>query len=108
VVHIYIDHKSLKYIFTEVDLNMHQRRWLEMIKDYDMKVHHHQGKANVVADALSRKAHCNYLLAVSPTREKSSVRVAPDMAQYNVTLTLMLRGKIIVMMGSHTSREGWS
>jgi hypothetical protein len=108
VVHIYIDHKSLKYIFTEVDLNMHQRRWLEMIKDYDMKVHHHQGKANVVADALSRKAHCNYLLAVSPTREKSSVRVAPDVAQYNVTLTLMLRGKIIVMMGSHTSREGWS
>jgi hypothetical protein len=56
---IYTDHKSLKYIFTQVDLNMRQRRWLELIKDYDLEVHYHPGKANVVADALSRKAHCN-------------------------------------------------
>jgi hypothetical protein len=40
---------------------MHQRRWLELIKDYDLEVHYHPGKANVVADALSRKLHCNYL-----------------------------------------------
>jgi hypothetical protein len=53
---IYTDHKSLKYIFTQVDLNMRQRRWLELIKDYDLEVHYHPGKANVVADALSRKA----------------------------------------------------
>jgi hypothetical protein len=56
---IYIDHKSLKYIFTQDDLNMRQRRWLQLIKDYDMEVHYHPGKANVVADALSRKAECN-------------------------------------------------
>jgi hypothetical protein len=41
VVHIFTDHKSLKYIFTQVDLNMHQRRWLELIKDNDLEVHYH-------------------------------------------------------------------
>jgi hypothetical protein len=57
---IYTDHKSLKYIFTQSDLNMRQRRWLELIKDYDLEVHYHPGKANLVADALSSK-HCNYV-----------------------------------------------
>ena len=51
--HIYTDHKSLKYIFTQSELNMRQRRWLELIKDYNLQVHYHLGKANVVADALS-------------------------------------------------------
>jgi hypothetical protein len=58
---IFTDHKSLKYIFTQSELNMRQRRWLELIKDYDLEVHYHPGKVNVVADALSRKAHCNHL-----------------------------------------------
>jgi len=56
---IYTDHKSLKYIFTQPELNMRQRRWLELIKDYNLQVHYHLGKANMVADALSRKSHCN-------------------------------------------------
>ena len=54
---IYTDHKSLTYIFTQTDLNMRQHRWLELIKDYDLEVHYHPGKANVVADALSRKSY---------------------------------------------------
>jgi hypothetical protein len=58
---IYTDHKSLKYIFTQADLNMRQRRWLELIKDSDLEVHYYPGKANVVADALSQKAQCNYV-----------------------------------------------
>jgi hypothetical protein len=58
---IFTDHKSLKYIFTQSELNMRQRRRLELIKDYDIEVHYHPGKANVVADALSRKYHCNHL-----------------------------------------------
>jgi hypothetical protein len=58
---IFTDHKSLKYIFTQSDLNMRQRRWLELIKDYDLEVHYHPGKANVVAVALSHKVHCNHL-----------------------------------------------
>ncbi|WVZ70995.1 hypothetical protein U9M48_019622 [Paspalum notatum var. saurae] len=61
--HIYTDHKSLKYILTQPELNMRQRRWLELIKDYDLEIHYHLGKANVVADALSRRAHCNVIEA---------------------------------------------
>ena len=51
---IYTDHKSLKYIFTQREHNMRQRRWIELIKYYDLGIHYHLGKANVVADALSR------------------------------------------------------
>ena len=50
---IFTDHKSLKYIFTQKDLNLRQRRWLELIKDYDLDIQYHPGKANVMADALS-------------------------------------------------------
>jgi hypothetical protein len=53
----YTDHKSLKYIFTQKDLNLRQRRWLELIKDYDFETHYNPGKANLVVDALSRKEH---------------------------------------------------
>ena len=59
---IYTDHKSLKYIFTQPDLNLRQRTWLELIKDYNIGVNYHPGKANVVADALSRKVYCNNLM----------------------------------------------
>jgi hypothetical protein len=60
---IYSDHKSLKYIFTQNDLNLRQRRWLELIKDYDLGINYHPGKANMVADALSRKKYCNATFA---------------------------------------------
>jgi hypothetical protein len=60
---IYTDHKSLKYIFTQSELNMRQRRWLELIKDYELEIHYHPGKANVVAVALSRKSQVNILAA---------------------------------------------
>jgi hypothetical protein len=54
---LYTDHKSLKYIFTQSNLNLRQRRWLELIKDYDLGINYHPGKANVVADALSHRSH---------------------------------------------------
>ena len=53
-VDVFTDHKSLQYVFTQRELNLHQRIWLEMLKNYDMNVHYHPGKVNVVADALSR------------------------------------------------------
>jgi hypothetical protein len=61
ICHIYTDHKSLKYIFTQSELNMRQRRWLELIKDYELEIQYHPGEANVVADALSRKVSCHCL-----------------------------------------------
>jgi ribonuclease HI len=60
---IYSDHKSLKYIFTQNDLNLRQRRWLELIKDYDLGINYQPEKANVVADALSRKKYYNATFA---------------------------------------------
>jgi hypothetical protein len=80
VPHIFTDHKSLIYFFTQPDLNMWQRRWLELIKDYDIEIHYHPGKANVVTDALSHKSHYNHLSAVSIFGEESSIRVSPIMA----------------------------
>ena len=53
---VFSDHKNMKYIFTQRDLNMRQRRWMEFLEDYEFTLHYHLGKANVVADVLSRKS----------------------------------------------------
>jgi hypothetical protein len=76
---------------------MRQQRWLELINDYELEVHYHPSKANVVADALSRKAHCNYLPAMLLTGEDSSIRVLPDKSLYNITLAPILREEIIAV-----------
>jgi hypothetical protein len=55
----------LKYIFIQSNLNLRQRRWLELIKDYDLGINYHLGKANVVADALSRRSHVSQLVVDS-------------------------------------------
>ena len=56
---LFTDHKSLRYIFTQQELNLRQRRWLELIKDYDLSIQYYPSKANVVADALRRKSYCH-------------------------------------------------
>ena len=53
---VFSDHKSLRYIFTQWDLNMRQCRWMEYLEDYDFTLHYHPSKANVMADALSQKS----------------------------------------------------
>nr|GFC23016.1 reverse transcriptase [Tanacetum cinerariifolium] len=68
---VFTDHKSLKYIFTQRDLNMRQRRWLELLKDYDTNIQYHPGKANVVTVALSRKIRQQGYWA--------SLRIKPDL-----------------------------
>jgi hypothetical protein len=79
VCHIYTYHKSLKYIFTQSELNMRQRRWLELIKDYELEIHYHPSKANVVADALSRKASCHCL-----TMRTSDITLCQEMEKLNL------------------------
>ena len=53
---VYSDHKSLRYVVTQRDLNMRQHKWMEFLEDYDFTLHYHPGKANVVVDALNRKS----------------------------------------------------
>jgi hypothetical protein len=99
--HIFTDHKSLKYIFTQSELNMRQRIWLELIKDYDLEVHYHLGKANVVADALSRKDHCNHL-ELEPISEplceemrRLNLEVVPQGILYALTAESDLYDRIV-------------
>ena len=65
---IYTDHKSLKYLLTHKELNLRQHRWLELFKDYDCIIDYYPGKANVVADVLSRKAMAALLIQHSEWR----------------------------------------
>src|SRR5213080_5337139 len=101
VCHIYTDHKSLKYIFTQSELNMRQRRWLELIKDYNLEVHYHPGKANVVADALSRKSHCNCHMVENPATtlcadmERLNLEMFPQGTVMNLELVSALRNQIV-------------
>ena len=81
---IYTDHKSLKYFFTQAKLNIRQRRWLELAKDYDVDIQYHLGKAKVAAYALSRKtAHSSAFI----TRE---VRVQKDFERANIAVVTEL------------------
>ncbi|GJU30022.1 putative reverse transcriptase domain-containing protein [Tanacetum coccineum] len=64
---VFTDHKSLQHILDQKELNMRQRRWLELLADYDCEIRYHPGKANVVADALSRKER------IKPLRVRSLV-----------------------------------
>jgi hypothetical protein len=71
---LYMDHKSLKYIFIQSNLNLWQRRWLELIKDYDLGINYHPGKANVVIVALNRRSHVSQLVVDSCDRTTSEMR----------------------------------
>jgi hypothetical protein len=79
---IYSDHKSPKYIFSQNDLNLQQHRWLELIKDYDLGINYHAGKANVVADTLSRKKYYNATFArrMQPELRKETEYLNLEMA----------------------------
>jgi hypothetical protein len=116
LVHIYTDHKSLKYLFTQPDLNMRQRRWLELIKDYELEIHYHPGKANVVADTLSRKHRCNHI-TVQPhpsccDPEEPSLQVVPHGRLNNIALIPTIKEDIIAAQRTdarmgHSAKE-WS
>ena len=78
---MFLDHKSLKYLFMQKDLNLRQRRWMEYMEDYDFELYYHPGKANVVADAFSRKS-LNILASISIHEWK----MLQDIGEYDVHL----------------------
>ncbi|XP_038904298.1 uncharacterized protein LOC120090653 [Benincasa hispida] len=100
---IFTDHKSLKYFFTHKELNMRQRRWLELVKDYDCEILYHPRKANVVADALSRRVAHSVALITRHThlcRELERAEIAVAVGKVMTQLALLsvrssLRQKII-------------
>ena len=90
---MFSDHKSLKYIFTQQDLNMRQRRWIEFLKDYDFTLHYHPGKANVVADALSQKSRG--VLARVASREWKMLEIV---GQFGLQYSYQAQGTLGSMM----------
>ncbi|KAL0556312.1 hypothetical protein IC582_004825 [Cucumis melo] len=107
-IQIFTDHKSLKYFFTQKELNMRQRRWLELVKDYDCEILYHPGKANVVADALSRKvSHSAALITRQAPLHRDLERAEIAMSVGAVTMQLAqltvqptLRQRIIDAQGN--------
>jgi hypothetical protein len=87
---VYTDHKSLKYIFTQKYLNLRQRRWLELIKYYDLEIHYHPGKANLVADALSRKEHVHAVIVAQIPNE-----IVEDFRRLNLGIVAHTEGVTI-------------
>ena len=79
-IEVFSYHKSLKYIFTQRDLNMRHRRWMEYLDDYDFTLHYHLGKENVVADALNRKSRG--VLASIASREWQMLEVVGKLGRH--------------------------
>ncbi|GKD44132.1 reverse transcriptase domain-containing protein [Tanacetum coccineum] len=86
---IYTDHKSLQHIFDQKELNMRQRRWIELFSDYECEIRYHPGKANVVADALSRKER------VKPKRVRAMA----------MTIQSGVKGMILAAQGEAFNQE---
>ncbi|KAA0066456.1 pol protein [Cucumis melo var. makuwa] len=107
-IQIFTDHKSLKYFFTQKELNMRQRRWLELVKDYDCEILYHPGKANVVADALSRKVSHSVALITRQAplhRDLERAEIAVSMGAVTMQLARLavqptLRQRIIDAQGN--------
>ncbi|XP_057443964.1 uncharacterized protein LOC130736135 [Lotus japonicus] len=96
---IFSDHKSLKYLFDQKELNMRQRRWMEFIKDYEFTLQYHPGKANVVADALRK-----YIADPTHVIELDDIELRDDLSFETLPISIgdtrikKLRGKEIVLV----------
>src|SRR5688572_1241028 len=100
-VDVFTDHKSLQYVFTQKELNLRQRRWLELLKDYDMSILYHPGKANVVVDALSRLSMGS--TAHIEEDKKELARDVHRLARLGVQLIDSSEGGAIVKNGAESS-----
>ena len=100
-VDVFSDHKSLLYAFTQKELNLQQRRWLELLKDYDMSVLYHTGKTNMVTDALSRMT----MVSVSHVEEekKELVKEVHRLDPLGVRLEYSTNGGFMVHHNSNSS-----
>ncbi|KAH0730058.1 hypothetical protein KY289_001246 [Solanum tuberosum] len=100
---IYADHRSLQYIMSQRDLNSRQRRWIELLKDYDLSILYHPGKANVVADALSRKAVSMGSLAFLSVEERPIALDIQSLANSMVRLDISDSRRVLAFIGVQSS-----
>ncbi|WMV58815.1 hypothetical protein MTR67_052200 [Solanum verrucosum] len=100
-VDVFTDHKSLQYVFNQKDLNLRQRRWVELLKDYDISVLYHPGKSNVVANALSRSSMGS--VAHIKEKKKELVRYVHRLARLGVQLVDSIKGGVMVHNNSESS-----
>ncbi|GJU47542.1 putative reverse transcriptase domain-containing protein [Tanacetum coccineum] len=104
---VFTDHKSLHHILDQKELNMRQRRWLELLVDYDCEIRYHHGKANVVADALSRKERIKPLQAENLRGMDKSFEIRPDgtrCIKNQSWLPLFGNLRDLIMHGSYKSK----
>jgi len=100
---VFTDHRSLQHLFKQKDLNLRQRRWLELLKDYDITILYHLGKANVVADAFSRKAVSMGSLTYIPVRERPLTVDVQSLANRFVRLDISEPGRVLACVISRSS-----
>ncbi|KAI3667676.1 hypothetical protein L6452_42745 [Arctium lappa] len=104
---LFTDHKSLKYVFDQKELNMRQRRWLELLKDYDCELQYHPGKANVVADALSQKEYSHGVQTTFARVEVVSSLIDKIKAsQSEALLEVNLKSEIMVKQHLQLTEDG--
>nr|KYP38285.1 Retrotransposable element Tf2 [Cajanus cajan] len=97
---VFSDHKSLKYLFDQKELNMRQRRWMEFLKDFDFQLMYHPGKANVVADALSRKSiHMSAMMVreLELIEQFRDLRIEVEVVQDHISCELL---RILGLLGT--------
>ena len=100
---IYTDHRSLQYVFTQKDLNLRQRRWMELLKDYDITILYHPGRANVVADTLSRKAGSMGSLAHLQVSRRPLAREVQTLANDFMRLEVNEKGGLLSCVEARSS-----
>ena len=100
---VYTDHHSLQYVFTQKDLNLRQRRWMELLKDYDITILYDPGKANAVADALSRKAGSMGSLAHLRVSRRPLAREVQTLANDFMRLEVNEKGGFLAFVEARSS-----
>ncbi|WMV38877.1 hypothetical protein MTR67_032262 [Solanum verrucosum] len=100
---IYTDHLSLQYLMSQRDLNSRQRRWIELLKNYDLSILYHPSKANVVADALSRKASSMGSLAFLYVSERSLALDIQSLANRMIRLDISNSRRVLACVGIQSS-----
>ena len=100
---VYTDHRSLQYVFTQKDLNLRQRRWMDLLKDYDITIFYHPGKTNVVADALSRNAGSMGSLAHLQVSRRPLSREVQTLANDLMRLEVNEKGGLLACVEAKSS-----